>query len=1250
MSEVMERAPERARVEGEVEGQPAPGEVSTELPGESGKWQASEAVSRLAEEGETDEPKRPSSAGNAVDAVGPARVYGASLEWSARLRELGRYVVLDVLGRGGVGVVLRAYDRQLDRAVALKVLRRALDERHRLRLRREAQAMAKLSHPNVVQVYEVGEVDGQTFVAMELVKGKTVRDWMNRQPRPGWRACVELFGQLGAGLVAAHEQGLVHRDFKPGNAMIDDKGRARVLDFGMVRLKEDEAADDPSATLQKLRRDIYAQMPSRSDLTQTGMVLGTPAYMAPEQMGGEPTDPRSDQFSFCVTLYEVLYGERPYEGDLLPDLFASMCNGVVRPAPAGSDVPQALRRVLLRGLATAPGERWPSMEALLEALRGVAAPRRRRGIAVVAGVGLLAIGGGLGAMWTLEMLERCTGARKQLAGVWDDARRQEVKAAILGTQLPYAAGTWERVEPQLDGYADAWAAEHTDACEATHSRGEQSEEEMSLRMGCLHQRWQYLRATVGELGRADATVAERAVQAVTSLPGLSWCRDLEALRAEVPPPEDPAVVEQVAVLDEILVEAKAKQAAGRYEEGLRLADEVVDEGRALDYAPLMARAWQQQGRLRINMGDYEGAVEVLRRAYQVAVTHTMKAEAADVSTALMLVLGDLLVRHEEARGWAEHAQPLSWAAGTDDARAGYLDSLGKVADSEGKYEEARDLCGRALAIRQRALGSDHPDVALSLDSLGSVAYWQGKYEEARDFHRRALAIREKVLGPDHPDVATSLNSLGIVAKSKAEYDKASKLYERSRVIWENALGADHPTVAISLTNLGRVAYRRGNYEEAREFNERALAIRQEALGPDHPHVAFTLNFLSDVANSQGKYEEVRELNERALAISEKSLDPDHPFVALSLEGLGDAAYSQGEYEQAREFYERALAIREKTLGPGHPKVAASLDSLGHVAKLEGRYEQARELYERALAIREEALGAAHPEVATSFDSLGRVAHRQAEYEQARELHERALGIREEALGPDHPEVASSLHGLGNVAHSQGKYEQARALYERALGIREEALGPEHPEVARLLSNLGFGADLQGKHEEAQDFHERALAIMERAFGRDHPDVASSLNNLGRVVKSQGKYEEAQALYERALGVMKRALGPEHPYIAYPLTGLGAALLGLGRPVDALPVLERALAIRNSDAVDPAELAETRFALARALWTVPAAQGRDRPRARTLAQQARTAYAALGDAWKAQRAETETWLVEHVGVAALIAAHDGAAPGPRSRRQ
>ena len=331
-----------------------------------------------------------------------------------------QYVVLGTLGRGGMGVVLEAFDKSLDRKVAIKLLHRDLGGAHSQRLLREAKALARLSHPNVVQVHEVDEVEGQAYVAMELVEGQTLQEWQAER-RP-WRECVQVYLQAGRGLAAAHAKRLVHRDFKPGNAILDEDGRARVLDFGLVRRSNEEAVDDDEdrggvpSTIEPARTEAQQVVPLDLSLTDTGTVLGTPAYMPLEQTQGGEADAKSDQFSFCVSLWEAVYGERPFEGATLTELVAAMKDGVVRAVPKGSDVSVTLRKVLLRGLAADPMQRWPSMDALLEQLQRLVAPRARRWVALGLTAGLAALGGGLALGQYVEVMDRCTGAKTQLAG------------------------------------------------------------------------------------------------------------------------------------------------------------------------------------------------------------------------------------------------------------------------------------------------------------------------------------------------------------------------------------------------------------------------------------------------------------------------------------------------------------------------------------------------------------------------------------------------------------------------------------------------------------------------------------------------------------------------------------------------------------------------------------------------------------------------------------------------------------------
>ncbi|MEM7156918.1 MAG: serine/threonine-protein kinase [Myxococcota bacterium] len=305
----------------------------------------------------------------AVQEARRAKVLGA-LFAQPTVRRFGRYIVLDELGEGAMGVVLKAYDDVLDRQVAIKVLHTDPVGNHGPRLKREAQAMAKLSHPNVVQVFEVGEVDEKIFLVMELVKGQTLRQWQNDSGTcPDWTECLELYLQAGRGLAAAHTKGLVHRDFKPGNVVVDNDGRVRVLDFGLARRDGADADESVPSVVVRVRSAAQRSVPLDVSLTQTGAILGTPAYMPPEQMAGHDASVLSDQFSFCVSLYEAVYGERPFPGGSIPELMEAMTSDTIKPPPPESLVPRELRRVLLRGLSSEPHRRWPSMEVLLRKLR-----------------------------------------------------------------------------------------------------------------------------------------------------------------------------------------------------------------------------------------------------------------------------------------------------------------------------------------------------------------------------------------------------------------------------------------------------------------------------------------------------------------------------------------------------------------------------------------------------------------------------------------------------------------------------------------------------------------------------------------------------------------------------------------------------------------------------------------------------------------------------------------------------------------
>ena len=296
---------------------------------------------------------------------------------------LGRYVVRGALGRGGMGTVLEAFDPELDRPVALKVLHHELAQRHSTRLRREAQALARLSHPNVVQVYEVGEFQGQTFVAMELVHGQTLQEWMREEPRPIWQQCVEVFLQIGTGLVAAHEQGLVHRDFKPANAIIDHKGRARVLDFGLARRVDDLEPDEFSRKRTIGRGSRGRPAECRADQYRNGTGhSGLHATGADRKAGGRCSQ-RSVQLLRVALRGSVRRAPVRWHDHRRPD---DLDDPRRHHSPEGNEGPgRGCAPCSCAGSPSSPAQRWPSMESLMGELLSLVAPRA--GSMVDGGVG-----------------------------------------------------------------------------------------------------------------------------------------------------------------------------------------------------------------------------------------------------------------------------------------------------------------------------------------------------------------------------------------------------------------------------------------------------------------------------------------------------------------------------------------------------------------------------------------------------------------------------------------------------------------------------------------------------------------------------------------------------------------------------------------------------------------------------------------------------------------------------------------------
>jgi tetratricopeptide (TPR) repeat protein len=870
---------------------------------------------------------------------------------------VGRYLVLHAVGAGGMGVVYAAYDPELDRKIALKLIRPGADgsggsSEDRARLLREAQAMAKLAHPNVVAVFDAGPFGDQTFVAMEFVEGTTLRKWMGDRPR-SWKEVRRVFLAAGRGLAAAHAVGLVHRDFKPENVLIGNDGRVRVADFGLARSTAATRESEEITVTQALAeaREAVGRGLLSTPLTRTGNMVGTPAYMAPEQFLALGIDARSDQYAFCVALHEALYGEHPFPGDSPLTLALQVSKGEVRPPSPDGRVPPWLRRVLLRGLAAEPGSRFPTMESLLAALDRDPRRRLRRWTVgtVVAGALVAVL-----ASYALGREQRsaiCRGAERKLEGIWDHDRQGAVRRSFLSTGKSYAEDAWRGTERLLHAYAQGWVAMHTEACEAARLRGELSEELLDLRIRCLGRRLKELRALTDLFAAADATVVESAVQAAGAVTPLGECADVDALSAQARPPADPRARAIAAQLGNELARVKALGDAGKYREGLLVARQASAEARALRHRPLLARALLLQGELEDRNGDFRTARGTLHEALYAGQAGRDDRAAAQAANQLTWIVGHRLADYERGHEWARLAGAILERIGGDELlEAHRLGHLGAVLVRQGRHQPALDCYQSSLTLLRKIHGPEHPAVATALNNLGVLSRHRAMLPDALRYYQGALDIREKLLGPGHPQVAVSLSNIASVLEEMGALRAALENYGRALRIQEGALGPDHPALADTLNNLAVAHLRGGQEEEAERHFRRALAGYEKAQGPLDPDVAGTLVNLGILLERRGRSSEAMANYTRAVAICEKRLGPAHLDVALPLRSQGALLLSQGRTSEAMQRFQRALTIRESSLGRDHPSVADSLADVAEAHLAQRQPTRATVLLERALAI------------------------------------------------------------------------------------------------------------------------------------------------------------------------------------------------------------------------------------------------------------------------------------------------------------
>ncbi|MFN0247887.1 MAG: serine/threonine-protein kinase [Kofleriaceae bacterium] len=882
--------------------------------------------------------------GTPTDATLPVDPTTMGAASSSVARTVGRFVVIDVLGQGAMGLVLAAYDPDLDRKVAVKLLRPdaydASSREGRERMLREARALAKLSHPNVIAIHEVGTVADRIFLAMEFAPGGTLRSWLATEKRT-WRDVLAKLVQAGRGLAAAHDAGLVHRDFKPTNVLLARNDEARVADFGLVGGSAEGSPGDARNAGES------------AELTHTGALLGTPAYMAPEQFepeAGRAIGPAADQFAFCVSAWECLHGTRPFEGTTLATISENVCAHRVLDPPAGTDVPAWLRAVLQRGLATNPADRWPSMTALLAELARdpIAARARRVRMALVAVV----VAGAFGAVAIVASRSsrtgpQCEAMERALVGVWDESRATAVREAFAKTGAPGATDTAERVAHVLTDYATAWVDARRTSCEATHVHGDQSPDLLDRKIACLDRHLLAVNALVDVLARADAAVVERALGAGLRLPSIVECTDAAALGVIAALPADPVrrgEIEQVRIQ---LASTKVLADTGQFKRAREKAAELVARASAVGYAPIVAEALYRRGQTERLDGDPKASLETFDAALLAATDAGDDRLFVELLSEKIYTLGDQLQRPAEAIALRGVAEAALRRAGSDRVTsANLIANIGRALMASNKYADAEQLLVKALALKEQVSGTDSFDVARAAVSLGNALYEQKRYTEALALHERASAIWRTTFGPNHPDVLMIENNVANIHFSNGNFTEARRRYEATLVAIEPVIGSDHPMIADLELNLGNTLKELELYDEAVARYHRAIAIKAAATGETNADVGQLYFSLGVLFNEIDRFTEAKAAFVKSIAIYD-ALDSED--LSYPLAGMSETLLGMKRPAEALPFIQRAAEIRETATLDEAERVYTRM-WLGYVLLELGRErERAKALVEDARA-------------------------------------------------------------------------------------------------------------------------------------------------------------------------------------------------------------------------------------------------------------------------------------------------------------
>ncbi len=849
---------------------------------------------------------------------------------------VGRYQLLERLGGGASGEVWMAAAPQLDRRVAIKLLHDTMSPQDaRTAMVREAKSLAKLSHPNVVPVFDAGVHQGRVFVALELVEGSTLRQWLGT--RRTWREVVEVFTQAARGLQAAHTAGIVHRDFKPENVLIGNDGRVRVSDFGIARV----AGTDDDTTVAETATSTAG--------------IGTPAYMAPEQFLGGRIDARSDQFGYCVALAEALYGERPFDGRDHAGLAANVTAGRQRPRPRPPmiDVPRWLGGLVTRGLSTDPARRFADMASLLAVLEQPTRGRTRRWLGIAA-VGLATLG--LLRQRVDAANAGCEHGSDRLAAVWNASAARRIREAFAASGSSHAEERADRLVFEFDRFGEAWRAAHDAACTATVDDGTRIAQQY-----CLHTRLLELESMATAFARADAQMVEHT--AIGGSAGRAPGECLYVVPAADAPAHDP---EQDLELRAAIATARTYGDVGKLVEGLAAARDATRRARDLGLRSLEAEALLVTAELQNPLLGSVDEVDPAATMHAAVLAAESSRRPDLIALALVASMESDLAQGDYVRAKLsqQRARVAAAAMGDPPELVGRIElclaeimMMERDGDAAGLLERARAQFERSGPASRRWLAQAH-------NLIGETEFRRGDYEAARPHYARALAIVTEDLRPHHIMVANASGNLAETYFVVGDFATANRYFGDALAIRREVFGADSVWVSHTLGHLADVAWERGDASQA--LATYAEALEYQTQRPDPVHAPATIsNMQRDLQTGlqQGWMRNGMALalldlgrHDEALAqaewIDEPQLPEDqhHPDLLGRIDLRAVVLSAMGRHDEALVAFEEALLRLEQTYGPDARAIGFVLVGLGRALLQRGEVARGVAALQRALTI------------------------------------------------------------------------------------------------------------------------------------------------------------------------------------------------------------------------------------------------------------------------------------------------------------